>query len=536
MRASAVLILGFLIAGCMRDFGAGGTGEMAVPKTELRQIKSTQMELLSTTRPTTSAAITTRPAPAPTVELTIERCRQLALQNNLDLRVDLLNPTIAKTFVTEEQARFESAFTTDLQYAKLDQPVASQLSGSQVSDLRVTPGIRVPLITGGQLQFDLPIERFGTNNRFATLNPAYTSKFDASISQPLLRGFGFDASAHGIRIAFYQYQQAEARTKLEVIRVLAAADRVYWRLYAARRELEVRKQEYDLAVAQLDRARRQVRAGAAADVEIIRAESGVADRVEAIILAENQVRDRQRDLKRMLNTPDLPMDGPTIVIPGSQPVRLFYKVNPRQLVRIAMKQRMELLDTELQIAAETAHVRFARNEMLPLVSLQYQYRVNGLGGNWDESFGRLGQHNFEDHTIGVQVEVPIGNEAARSRLRRALANRLQQLQTKEQRQAQIEQEILAAVDTLEADWQRTLAAQKRVLLNGRLLEAEIRQFNLQLRTSTDVLLAQANLANAQSSEIGALTDYQIAQVDIAFATGTVLGATHVIWEPAKMPK
>jgi hypothetical protein len=38
-------------------------------------------------------------------------------------------------------------------------------------------------------------------------------------------------------------------------------------------------------------------------------------------------------------------------------------------------------------------------------------------------------------------------------------------------------------------------------------------------------------AEAQSAEILALTEYQIAQVDLAFATGTLLGAAKVRWDP-----
>jgi hypothetical protein len=51
------------------------------------------------------------------------------------------------------------------------------------------------------------------------------------------------------------------------------------------------------------------------------------------------------------------------------------------------------------------------------------------------------------------------------------------------------------------------------------------------RTSTDVLNAAASLADSQSSEIRALADYQIAQIDLAFATGTLLGAAKVEWQP-----
>ena len=52
-----------------------------------------------------------------------------------------------------------------------------------------------------------------------------------------------------------------------------------------------------------------------------------------------------------------------------------------------------------------------------------------------------------------------------------------------------------------------------------------------LGTSTDVLDAQTAFADAQSAEISALAEYQIALVDLAYATGTLLGAAKVQCRP-----
>lgn len=84
---------------------------------------------------------------------------------------------------------------------------------------------------------------------------------------------------------------------------------------------------------------------------------------------------------------------------------------------------------------------------------------------------------------------------------------------------------------MEQNWQRILAARQEVILAARTYEAETRQFENGLRTSTDVRDAAADLADAQSREIRALTDYQNTLIDIAFATGTLLGHGRVIWEP-----
>ncbi|MGB7159980.1 MAG: TolC family protein [Tepidisphaeraceae bacterium] len=538
-----ILCLALLCGSCQRDIGRGGTGELVVARPVLREVEAIEPAQFATSQPATAPSTrpSTRPGttqPAAEVPLSIFDARQLALRNNLDLRVELYNPSIFREGINQEEARFESLFTTTIDYGKTDSPsansVSQQLEGNKSESFGITPGLRVPLRTGGAINLQLPIDRFKSDSGSALLNPAYTSDAAITLTQPLLRGGGVDVNAQGIRVAFYAYQQAQARTKLSVIAVLTDVDRVYWRLYAVREALRVRVAEYDLATAQLDRARRLVKHQVAAEVEILRAQSGVADRVEQIIIAENLVRDRQRELKRILNAPGLDMQSPARIEIATDPRPIYYVVEPDLLISRAMTGRMELLDLELQLARDTSDIRVARNAMLPLVSLAYTYNVNGLGGSLDDSFSMLGDSDFADHRAGLAVEVPIGNQGARSQLRQRMLSRLQTLASVEQRELLIRQEVLNAIDQLEANWQRILAARQRVIAEARVLDVEIRQFEQGLRTSTEVLEAQTRLANAKLSEISAVSDYQIAQVDIAFATGTVLGASRVLWEPAQV--
>ena len=171
------------------------------------------------------------------------------------------------------------------------------------------------------------------------------------------------------------------------------------------------------------------------------------------------------------------------------------------------------------------------NQALQLVTMYYSYNKHGLGDSRDDSFDLLFKKRFEDHRFGVQLLVPLGNEAAKSRLRQAFYQRRQRLATRESRKELIELEVLNAIDQLEANWQRILASRQRSILDGRLFEAEKRQFELGLGTSTDVLEAQTNFADAQSAEILALAEYQIALVDLSYASGTLLGAAKIQWEP-----
>lgn len=465
------------------------------------------------------------------LDISLEQIRAWTISNNLDIRVALVDPTIANQSVTESEAAFEAVFFANLNRNSFDSPTSSTLSGAQVDTTDFDFGVRIPTRTGGSVTLNLPFNRTETDNAFSTLNPSYSADAAISISQPLLRGAGRRSSTHGIRVAALNEGVSETRTKQEIIRQLAAADRLYWRLYAARKSLDVAQNQYELAMAQLERAQRRVDAGDLPEVEVIRAENGVASRLEGIIVNENLVLTRQRELKRLVNVEGLEQRTDIMLIPMSEPDPIRYAVDPDAFVEAAIANRMELLELELQLTIDESTIAFERNQALPLFTLDYTYRLNGLGSSANEAFGVTRDGDFADWLLGLRAEIPIGNQGAAARVRRAILLRLQRLSSKESREQSIEQEVLDAIDTIESGWQRILAARLSSIAAGRTLEAEQRQFDVGRRTSTDVLDAATSLAQAQSSEIAALTDYEIAQIDLAFATGTILGKTRVDWAP-----
>lgn len=467
--------------------------------------------------------------------LTLAECRASALEHNLDLKVALVDPAIARQTLSAEEAKFEATFTTRALWSETDTPTSSELSSGQAQVGQVEPGVTIPLRTGGTATVSLPYTRQKSNNSFTTLNPAYESDLQFSISQPLLRGAGVRANTASIRIASYNEQASEARTKLEAIRQLAAVDRSYWRLFQARRRLEVAQQQYELADAQLKRSERRVNAGQVGEIEVTRSQAGLADRLQAIITAQNDVLTQQRELKSVINMPGLTVESKTLVVPATPPDPVEYVIQQEEVLQAALANRMELLELELQLAADAATIDFNKNAALPLFTMDYTYRVNGLGRNTKEAFRVLGENQFDDWSLGLSAQIPIGNEAAKSVVRRSILARLQRLATKDARELAIRREVLDAVDNIEAGWQKILASRQAVILNTRAMQAEQRQFDVGGATSNDVLDAATRLAEAQFAEIQAVTEYQIGQIDLAFATGTLLGAGKVQWEPALTP-
>jgi outer membrane protein len=519
-----------LVTGCTQPDETQEYYHSEVKRRNLSEIQTLKLQQKETEE--TKPAEANEPAPLK-IELSLEQCRAMAIENNLDLKIQLINPKIAAERISQQEAKFESAFTSYVNYANSNNPGISysdQITGSKSENTSTGLGVQVPLRTGGEVSFDLADSRSDSDAIGLDFNPYYTSSMSASISQPLLRNAGNRASTYAIQIAKFDYQITNSRTKLEAIRVITDIDRYYWRLYAARKELEVRKQWYDHAVALLEQAERLYQAGQVIQVEVIRAQAGVAQRLEAIITSENNLGQRERDLKKALNKAGLGMNTPTVLVPATEPDPVRYELDTRRLINVALDERMEMLELELQIAQDIITMGYLENQALPLVTLDYTYNARGAGSSRGDSFDLLFDTKHKTHRFGLNLLVPLGNAAAKSQLQQAFYQRMQRIATKENREALIEYEVLNAAEQIEANWQRILASRQSSILYGRLADAESRQFGLGYVTSTDVLEAQSNLADAQSAEILALVDYQIGLVDLAFATGTVFGSAKIRWD------
>lgn len=456
--------------------------------------------------------------------LQLETVRRSVLENNLDLRTELVAPDIAAANLAAEEAKFESTFFAG--YTRNDQGVLTDLEqGEPTNTDEFLAGLRVPLATGGDVTVDTLATRSDLGQTLLGSNEPWESNVRFSISQPLLRGAGLRTNTASIRIAGWNRDIASARLKLATIRAIADADRAYWNLYAAWRELAVRRQQYELAIAQMERAERRVQAGDAPEVEVIRARSGAGSTLEAIIRADADLRIQQRVVKRIMNDVRFPVSGDTALEPATDPNPLRIELDGDELAREAVASRMEMLELEIQLAIDSLEIDVRRNDALPVFAVDYRYSIQGDDSGFGSAYSALG--DSDSHRIGINGEIPLGNRARESRITAAVLDRVARLATRDARAQSIRTEVYDALDRLRQAWQSILAARLETILAARVVEGEQRQFDVGLRTSTEVLDAQSRLADAQSREIRALASYQIALVDIAFATGTLLGQSRI---------
>jgi outer membrane protein TolC len=459
----------------------------------------------------------------PSLSLDIPTARAWALEGNLELKVQRVEPSIAAQDVRFEKGRFEPRFRGLASYSRRDG------GGQDSDDYVLAPSVLVPLKTGGEVSA-------GPGFEWDEQERGDSTALDAgfSFSQPLLRDAGVKVNTAGIRIAGLDWEIAGARTKLRIIRTLAEVDRAYWELYAAQQELRVARQQYELAQTQIQQVRKRVEAGSAPRIEIIRAESGVAARLQGIIVAQTLVRRRERELKRLMNRPDLPVDSATEILIATVPDPVGLALDAKRLLEQALAERMELLVLELELAVDEELVAQRRNALLPGLDLSVEYGRHGVGNRFNQALRRLNDDGADELLVEAMLDVPLGNQQAQARLRRARLERFQRLLSKRDQELAITQDVYDALDRFQESWRQIVVARRGVIVATENYRAEQRQFELGLRTSIEVLDAATRLAQAQLSEIGALADYEISKVDLAVATGTLLGQDGVCWEPVEL--
>ena len=519
-----------LLSGCPSAPGPSGA-RMESLKAKLSQIDTVRLEDRSLAKPVTADQATNAIAQdlnepnqaAATIRLTLEEVRASSLANNLDLKVEWVDPAIAQQTLDVERSKFEAVFTGSARYDRTrDTDEVSKTTSYEV-------GVAKPLPTGGSIRVGVPLGDAESDT------PGVDGVADAAVSvsfiHSLLRNAGSPANTHSIRVAAHEKSIVDAQTKLAAIQILAGADVAYWRLYAERRELDVRREQYKLAQDQLNHARRKVASGSAPKIEIVRAEAGLAGRLEAVITAETAVQSSERDLTRIMNRKDIPLNSRVGIIPASEPHPLGLELDREQLADEAVRNRMEMAELELNLEIDKLNVELAKNRALPDLTFDYTYTAGSEAGSLGSAFGHVTGGSVDDHSIGLAATIPLGNGAAKAQLARARLQELRDRVDRDRLVRSIRQEVYEAVSELEKNWRRILAAEQGVVAAERDYKVEQSQFRLGLRTSTEVLYAAAGLADAQLRKIYAFAEYEVAQVSLARATGTLLGYGRIQLEP-----
>jgi outer membrane protein TolC len=170
--------------------------------------------------------------------------------------------------------------------------------------------------TGTLMSFTLQNDRISSNSLFSILSPQLDSGFRLSLRQHLLAGFGFGPNMRFIRIARTNREISDVAFRGQVIATVSQIQNIYWDLVNAYEDVKVKERSLELAEKTLSDDREQVRIGAIAPMEVMRAEAQEANASQDLLLSQNELQLQELLIKNAV-TRDLsdPLLASASVIP-----------------------------------------------------------------------------------------------------------------------------------------------------------------------------------------------------------------------------
>ena len=219
---------------------------------------------------------------------------------------------------------------------------------------------------------------------FQAFTSQFNTSFRATITQPLLQGFGFLPNTRFIRIAKNNREISDVAFRLQVITTINQIQNIYWDLVNAYEDVKVKERSLALADKTLSDNKKQVEIGTLAPIEIVRAQSEESTRQQDLITSRTNLELQQLLMKNALSrtlvdpllagAEVIPTD--TMQVPDKEPV-----VPTQDLVTQALAQRAELAEARIDLTNREINNKSAKNALLPTLNLFAYYQGNGLGGS-----------------------------------------------------------------------------------------------------------------------------------------------------------
>lgn len=480
------------------------------------------------------------------LELTLDDAIRIALENNRDIHIEEQNVVYSEGEIKTQQGVFDPLLNLVSFYNDGEFPTTSTfIPGGTVkqSEFDAEAEIGGDIPTGTFYNLSFTTLRTDTNSPVDDLSPNWFNVANISLGQELLRNFGTDVNRAFIISAENSNKISQKEFVKTVSETLLEVERRYWLVVAAKKNLELERTALDLAVDLQNRNQIQVDVGVLPPVAVTQAESEVAAREVNVIRAENELQATQDDLKNLLAM-DLDIKIDTV----DEPTTEVYKFSEEESLEVALEERPEIDQAELDIDSKEALKKYYSNQRLPRFAVEGSLQLQGLGGDENpnrlsfeeepepippqfdspgDAFRQIFEGDFATWQILGVFSFPLFNRTAKGNYIKANAELDRSIIELSKTRDDVSLDVRSAIRQIQNSLRAIEAAKVSVGLAKEVVGNEQERLNVGIGTTRDVLEAQRDLIDAGVREITAVTSYNISLAELEYAKGTILETKNV---------
>jgi outer membrane protein TolC len=460
--------------------------------------------------------------------LTLRDAIAAGLQNSYSIMIEMSAADAGKELVTSEDAKFDPVAGASVSAGGSNTPTAyAPYNMDYLKQRNLTGTAELEKLHRNGLigRFALETSKIGTNDPYQELDPQYKTVFLMNITQPILKNYGSDINATGVKNAELAYKQAQFDLYSKMTATAADIETAYYALVRAEDVLELSKTSELLAKNLLDSDRKRFNAGIIPITEVQQAETALAGRREQTANAKAAVQSAMIALENLINAG----------IEGSEPEKLgakFISPSEEDFYKTALKTSPELERQRTELEKKDISIKYLKNQEMPELDASATLGVIGLSGNQKvpNTFDGNYQDSLSDMTngdgfqwqVGLSVSYPLGARGAKARTASASADKMRAVYGLKKMEQDTKAKIRTAVTNMQSGHDRYDIAQDFVRLADVTLSQEMKKLSEGLSDTFRVLKFQEDVTDARIRAVNALFDYRRGEAELYRTTGTNL--------------
>jgi outer membrane protein len=344
-----------------------------------------------------------------------------------------------------------------------------------------------------------------------------------------------------------------------VTNLIVDVQQTYWDLVLGVNDLKARRRALEVAQHLQQRTTEMVAGGRLPALALLQAKTAVLEREIDLVAGEHAFRDAQARLRALLNLDKVSAPAEYTLVPTDSPLLEPKTVSAEEGLKHALANRPELFQARLDQENRALGVKFAHNQRLPELNfvgsvglsglsgtptpnplttipvggvpvtnfLPDNQSVSSLEGGYEDALGKLFSGDFISYKVGLNVQIPLGNQLARSELAKARLEEEKSRLTLQTLEQKVALEVEGVARAINSRMKAIEGARSLRHLAERKLDMAQEGLDLGVASVTDVIEAQKNVSLAQRDELKTITEYNKMLVLWEKTTGTALERFHI---------
>lgn len=450
------------------------------------------------------------------LSLTLNDAIRMAVEKNLDVRAELYNPAQYEADINRYRSMYDPLLNLQTSYS--DSTTASVTTGGTAvgsQALILNSSLSQLLWTGGTAA--ITFNNGYTNSTVVTPSSSWQTGLGVSVSQPLWKNVGREATEIAINISRYSKFASLEHFNSRLLTTVAQVRTEYYKLYSLREDRNVKKVSLELARKILSETKARVNAGVLPAMEILNAEFGAVTREKELNDAELAV-SNQVDVLRLLLQMDAAAGDLNMV---DLPPRDRFDAVEAEAIQKALN-RPDIREQKRNLELNELQTRNLNQKIRPDLTVTASVQLTGLDNSYQRNMDKVLTVDYPVWNVGLNFIYPLGNGAAQNDYRKSRLKTEQISLQVRSLEENATKDVKAAIRGIVAGYKQIEVTDRGTAFAEERLRSFMRKNEVGLATTKDVLDVENDLAVSRSNQIKAVVEYANALTLYWQVTGELL--------------